>query len=75
MIIPIKCFSCGKPIAHLWDMYVEETKNIRAEGSAIAKEGDKSPEAYVLDKMKITRDCCRRMFLCNADVSMLISSN
>lgn len=21
MLIPIKCFSCGKPIAHLWEEY------------------------------------------------------
>ena len=28
MIIPIRCFSCGKPIAHLW----EEFKKRMADG-------------------------------------------
>ncbi len=23
MIIPIRCWSCGKPIAHLWEEYEE----------------------------------------------------
>ncbi|MEK6899579.1 MAG: DNA-directed RNA polymerase subunit N, partial [Nanoarchaeota archaeon] len=24
MIIPIRCFSCGKPVGHLWEEYKEE---------------------------------------------------
>ena len=27
MIIPIRCFSCGKPIAHLWKQFKERTSN------------------------------------------------
>jgi len=26
MIIPIRCFSCGKPVAHLWKEYKEKTE-------------------------------------------------
>ncbi|MBI2499804.1 DNA-directed RNA polymerase subunit N, partial [Candidatus Woesearchaeota archaeon] len=26
MIIPIRCYSCGKPVAHLWEQYNEEIK-------------------------------------------------
>src|SRR3990172_6848079 len=26
MIIPIRCWSCGKPIGHLWDEYKERTE-------------------------------------------------
>ena len=26
MIIPVRCWSCGKPIAHLWDQYKERTE-------------------------------------------------
>ena len=26
MLIPVRCFSCGKVIAHLWDQYDERTK-------------------------------------------------
>ena len=26
MIIPVRCFSCGKPIAHLWETYIEKVQ-------------------------------------------------
>ena len=26
MIIPIRCFSCGKPVAHLWEKYKERVE-------------------------------------------------
>jgi DNA-directed RNA polymerase subunit N len=26
MIIPIRCFSCGKPIAHLWEDFKKRTE-------------------------------------------------
>jgi len=50
MIIPIRCFSCGKPVAHLWDSFQNET------------EKGKSPKE-VLDKLNVTRYCCRALFL------------
>jgi DNA-directed RNA polymerase subunit N (RpoN/RPB10) len=27
MIIPIRCFTCGKPIAHLWDQYQKKIQD------------------------------------------------
>ncbi len=50
MIIPIRCFSCGKPIAHLWEDYKERT----AKGELRKK---------VLDDLGVERYCCRAMFL------------
>lgn len=50
MIIPIRCFSCGKPIAHLW----EEFKK-RVESGEEAKK--------VLDDLGLERYCCRAVFL------------
>lgn len=50
MIIPIRCFSCGKPIAQLWEKYKERT--------------DKGEQAKkVMDELKLERYCCRAMFL------------
>ncbi|MDP3640545.1 MAG: DNA-directed RNA polymerase subunit N [Nanoarchaeota archaeon] len=50
MIIPIRCFSCGKPVAHLWEEYKE-----RLEKSESAKKA--------LDALGLERYCCRGVFL------------
>ncbi|MEO2241178.1 MAG: DNA-directed RNA polymerase subunit N [Euryarchaeota archaeon] len=55
MIIPIRCFTCGRPIAHLWEKYVE-----------LVEEGKSPKEA--LDELGIHRYCCRRMFLSHVDL-------
>jgi DNA-directed RNA polymerase subunit N (RpoN/RPB10) len=59
MIIPIRCFSCGKPIGQLW----EEYKKRVAEGE---KSGD------VLDELGLDKFCCRSMFIGQEDYIELI---
>ncbi len=54
MIIPIRCFSCGKPIAHLWEEYKKRT------------ESGEAPKE-VLDSLGIKRYCCRATFLSHID--------
>lgn len=60
MIIPIRCFSCGKPIAHLW----EEFKARTAKGEN-AKE--------ILDDLGLERYCCRAVFLGHVDNIEIVS--
>jgi len=60
MIIPIRCFSCGKPIAHLW----EEYKKRVAAGEDAKK---------VLDSLGIERYCCRSVFLGHVDLIETVS--
>jgi len=60
MIIPIRCFSCGKPIAHLWEKYKEKT----SKGEEPTK---------VLDELGLERYCCRAMFLGQTDMIEQIS--
>jgi DNA-directed RNA polymerase subunit N len=60
MIIPIRCFSCGKPVAHL---YAEYKKRV-----ALGEEPGK-----VLDELGLKRYCCRTMFLGQADLIEEIS--
>lgn len=55
MIIPIRCFTCGKPIAQDWEKYKEEINKGR------------NPKD-VLDELKYNRICCRRMFLTHVDL-------
>ena len=59
MIIPVRCFSCGKPIAHLW----EEFKKRMADGEKPKK---------VLDELGLERFCCRSVFLGQADLVELV---
>lgn len=55
MIIPIRCFSCGKPVAQDWDEYASRT-------------GKGEDAGKVLDSLKHTRYCCRRMFITHSDI-------
>lgn len=53
-MIPIRCFSCGKPLGHLWENYKEK----------VSKGED---PAKVLDKLGLKRYCCRRMLISHKD--------
>ena len=55
MLIPVRCWSCGKVIAHKYEEYQ----------SAIA-EGKDAGEA--LDDLGFNRYCCRRMFVGHIDL-------
>lgn len=55
LIIPVRCFTCGYPIASKW----EEYKKRIARGEDPKK---------VLDDLGIKRYCCRRMFLSHVDL-------
>ncbi len=55
MIIPIRCFSCGKPLAHLWEEYIKRT------------EAGEKP-VRVLEDLGVNRYCCRAVFLGQADL-------
>lgn len=60
MIIPVRCFSCGKPIGHLWEEYKKRVA-----------EGEKSKK--VLDELGLERYCCRSMFIGQEDYIELVS--
>ncbi len=55
MIIPIRCWSCGKPIGHLWEEFQERVKK---------KEDPKK----ILDSMDLERYCCRSLLLGHVDL-------
>ena len=57
MIIPIRCWSCGKPIAHLWEQYQER----------LEKEGEDNRKK-IMDDLKLKRYCCRATFLGQVDL-------
>jgi DNA-directed RNA polymerase subunit N len=51
MMIPVRCFSCGKVIADKWQEYDERVNK------------GKEPADKVLDDLGLKRYCCRRMLV------------
>ncbi|RVD90722.1 DNA-directed RNA polymerase II subunit Rpb10 [Tubulinosema ratisbonensis] len=55
MIIPIRCFTCGKEISSHWDQYVD-----------LINQGHTENES--LNILGFRRPCCRRMYLGHVDI-------
>ncbi|ORZ23260.1 DNA-directed RNA polymerase I, II, and III subunit RPABC5 [Absidia repens] len=55
MIIPVRCFSCGKVIGNKWDNYLSL---LQAEYT----------NSEALDALGLKRYCCRRMVLTHVDL-------
>jgi len=77
MIIPIRCFTCGNMIAHLWEEYVKRVMkeyNVdkmqvqRNKFDNIQELTDKTIEGKILDELGLERYCCRRMVLGHVDM-------
>ena len=76
MIIPVKCFTCGKVLANKYEDYKREVRAIKMSRSMevdkviyLTKEYiDKTPEGEVLDKLRLNKMCCRRHLLTHVDI-------
>tara|TARA_B100000214_G_scaffold349399_1_gene302243 strand:- start:247 stop:480 length:234 start_codon:yes stop_codon:yes gene_type:complete len=76
MIIPIKCFTCGKVLADKYRFYIDTVKKIKVqEGKNIdeviylTKERiEKTPEGKVMDTLGLNKMCCRRHMLTHVDI-------
>jgi DNA-directed RNA polymerase subunit N (RpoN/RPB10) len=55
MLIPVRCWSCGKVIAHVYEQY----KQAVSDGGDLQK---------TLDDIGLERYCCRRMFVGHIDL-------
>ena len=58
-MIPMRCYSCGKPLSQYWETYKKEIK-------------EKSPKE-ILDKLGLQRYCCRAIFLGTVDEDNIIN--
>lgn len=79
MLIPIRCFTCGKTLADKWDYYDSEVKKLQLqqEDTVVDEEDqlkyfDKIRSGKILDKLGLTRYCCRRHMLCQVDMMGVI---
>ncbi len=60
MIIPVRCFGCGKPVGHLWEEFKQRVNS-----------GENQKK--VLDELGLERMCCRSVFLGQTDTIELVS--
>lgn len=102
MIIPVRCFTCGKTIADKYDYYLKEAEKLEKAdaaaakpptAAAAAKSGAPGPSAAapplptlgpearhfdtlrtgpLLDRLGLTRYCCRRHMLTTVDMMDVI---
>ena len=74
MIIPIKCFTCGKVLADKYLYYVKtvrkKKKADRADVIYFSEESEmkKTAEALTLDELGLNKMCCRRHMLTHVDI-------
>ena len=72
MIIPVKCFTCGKVLANKWIYYktkIAENRGDKERNLYLEKGNvEKSVEGKILDDLKLKRICCRRHMLTHVDI-------
>ena len=76
MIIPVKCFTCGNVLADKYEYYLREVRAIKVKEGLPLDEVIyfsktnvvKTPEARVLDKLTLSKICCRRHMLSHVDI-------
>ena len=56
MMIPVRCFSCGQVIGDKWEEFNERVN---------AKKED---PGKVLEQLKVSRYCCKRMLISHVDL-------
>lgn len=66
MIIPVRCFTCGKVISDLYLDYKERYEDYQK--SMKAGEKPKETPKQILDDLGVERYCCRRMILAHVDL-------
>lgn len=78
MIIPIRCFTCGKILANKWQTYqnmVQDFKIKDKDGNDLidieyikSDNLKKTAQAIALDKLGLQRYCCRKHMLTHVDL-------
>ena len=76
MIIPVKCFTCGKVLADKYRYYKEEVNKANSNNESgvddiiyfTTDNTDKTINGRVLDVLKLNKICCRRHMLTHVDI-------
>ncbi len=81
-LIPMRCFTCGEPLASKYVSYVSQVEDIKMKDKSQdgcfaprtteylkdPKDISKSAEAQVMDKLELYKMCCRRHMLTHVDI-------
>ena len=76
MIIPVKCFSCGKVLADKYRYYQSQVRELKLSSSMdvdkvvyLTQDNiKKTPEGIVMDNLGLNKMCCRRHMLSHVDI-------
>jgi len=76
MIIPVRCFTCGKVIADKYKFYLESVRQKKVtldidENKVLYLTPEyikKTPEGIAMDELGLTSMCCRRHILTHVDI-------
>jgi len=76
MIIPVKCFTCGKVLADKYLFYLREVREMKEKKNMdtqkvvylTQKNTEKTPEGIIMDKLGLNKICCRRHMLSHVDI-------
>jgi DNA-directed RNA polymerase subunit N (RpoN/RPB10) len=76
MIIPVKCFTCGKVLGDKYLYYLKTVRKIKLEKNLEDTDviylteitTEKTPEGKVMDDLGLTKLCCRRHMLTHVDI-------
>jgi DNA-directed RNA polymerase subunit N (RpoN/RPB10) len=75
MLLPVKCFTCGKEISSYYRAYEREVRQKKIASGIVNDvvyltkvQTDKTAEGEVLDKLMIKKMCCRRHILTHVEI-------
>lgn len=75
MIIPVKCYTCGKVLGNKYRFYEQEVRRLKNAIDEInsvtyltMENTDKTVEGETLDKLKLNKICCRRHMLTHVEI-------
>jgi len=76
MLIPVKCFTCGKVIGDKYNYYLKEIVKRKGEHLMASEDiqyldetkMDKTVEGEILDLLNMKDMCCRRHFLTHVNI-------
>lgn len=73
MIVPVRCFTCGKVLADKWEAYVKRCKEADEKNAdKDVAPNEKTARGRILDELGITSGCCRTIMLTHVDLSLVI---
>ena len=76
MIVPIRCFTCGRVMADIADFYESEKEKVKENDKEVVdklyKNFEKIHTGEILNKLGLNRYCCRRNLITNIDMMDVI---